>query len=135
MAGGDLRTKRGSATLNKGNKPQDILLTPALETHLPSLEKDIGPIPANRSDLRYTKARMRNVLETALAKTKVKLRRYDARHTFISWLAEAGVPLAEIRAIAGHIEIRTTMRYIHLSPDYLERARQALGGARLQVVR
>ena len=38
------------------------------------------------------------------------------RHTFCSWLAQAGVPLARIQAWAGHSDIRTTMRYSHLAP-------------------
>ncbi len=84
---------------------------------------------------RYTEAGLRIILERQLAKSGLRLRKYDARHTFISRLAEAGVPLPEIQAIAGHVEIRTTMRYMHLAPDYLERARAALGGAGLRVVR
>ncbi|GAA3044430.1 site-specific integrase [Actinokineospora globicatena] len=43
------------------------------------------------------------------------LRRHDLRHTGITWLADAGVPVHVLRVIAGHGSLTTTQRYIH--PD------------------
>jgi integrase len=119
----------------KGHSPREIPLAPELETVLHDIHGDSGPILVSRKGRRYTEAGLRIVLERQLKKSSLQLRKYDARHTFISRLAEAGVPLPEIQAIAGHVEIRTTMRYMHLASDYLERARAALGGAGLRVVR
>jgi len=39
-----------------------------------------------------------------------------ARHTFISRLVQAGRPLPEVAALAGHRDIMMTMRYAHLAP-------------------
>ncbi|MFE7449852.1 tyrosine-type recombinase/integrase [Streptomyces griseus] len=43
------------------------------------------------------------------------LRRHDLRHTALTWLADAGVPVQEARRIAGHGSLTTTPRYLH--PD------------------
>lgn len=43
------------------------------------------------------------------------LRRHDLRHTGLTWMADAGVPVHHLRKIAGHASLTTTQRYIH--PD------------------
>ncbi|MFI0741184.1 tyrosine-type recombinase/integrase [Streptomyces sp. NPDC021100] len=43
------------------------------------------------------------------------LRRHSLRHTGLTWMADAGVPLHVLRVIAGHGSLRTTQRYLH--PD------------------
>jgi len=44
---------------------------------------------------------------------------YTLRHTFISRLVQAGVSLPVVAALAGHQDIRMTMRYAHLAPQHL----------------
>ncbi|MCW8096888.1 tyrosine-type recombinase/integrase [Streptomyces tauricus] len=41
------------------------------------------------------------------------LRRHDLRHTGLTWLADAGVPVHVLRKIAGHGSLITTQRYLH----------------------
>jgi integrase len=43
------------------------------------------------------------------------LRRHDLRHTGLTWMADAGVPLHVLRKIAGHGSLATTQQYLH--PD------------------
>ncbi|WP_067476434.1 tyrosine-type recombinase/integrase [Actinomadura hibisca] len=43
------------------------------------------------------------------------LRRHDLRHTGLTWMADAGVPVHVLRRIAGHGSLNTTQRYLH--PD------------------
>jgi integrase len=38
------------------------------------------------------------------------------RHTFCSHVAMRGAPAKAIQELAGHAELTTTMRYMHLSP-------------------
>jgi integrase len=44
---------------------------------------------------------------------------HDLRHTFCSRLAMRGAPMVDICALAGHRDLRTTMKYSHLSPEHL----------------
>jgi integrase len=48
------------------------------------------------------------------------------RHTFISRLVQAGRPLPEVAALAGHRDITMTLRYAHLAPSHLRAGIQAL---------
>ncbi|MET8140413.1 tyrosine-type recombinase/integrase [Sphaerisporangium sp. NPDC005288] len=43
------------------------------------------------------------------------LRRHDLRHTGLTGMADAGVPVHVLRKIAGHGSFSTTQRYLH--PD------------------
>lgn len=42
---------------------------------------------------------------------------HDLRHTFASHLAMGGVPIPVIQNMLGHTDIKTTMKYAHLSPN------------------
>jgi integrase len=44
------------------------------------------------------------------------------RHTFCSHLAMRGAPARAIQELAGHADLRTTQRYMHLSPAALDAA-------------
>ena len=51
---------------------------------------------------------------------------HTLRHTFISRLVQAGRPLLEVAALAGHRDIKMTLRYAHLAPSHLRAGIQAL---------
>jgi site-specific recombinase XerD len=55
---------------------------------------------------------MRRVARKAQVKPGVHI----LRHTFCSHLAMRGVPARAIQALAGHQDLSTTQRYMHLSP-------------------
>lgn len=48
-----------------------------------------------------------------------ELRIHDLRHSFASFLVNAGRSLYEVQALLGHSDIRTTSRYAHLSRERL----------------
>lgn len=48
------------------------------------------------------------------------------RHTAASWLVQNGTPLPFVQMLLGHKDIRTTMRYVHLSPDHAREATDSL---------
>jgi integrase len=54
---------------------------------------------------------------------------HDLRHTYGSWLGEAGVPPKQIAALMGHKTLRSVERYIHETEARFEQARAALGAA------
>lgn len=68
----------------------------------------------------YTCAEVNRLLQRAALKAGVTdICVYTLRHTFISRLVQAGVSLPEVAALAGHRDIRMTMRYAHLAPQHL----------------
>lgn len=56
---------------------------------------------------------------------------HTLRHTFCSHLAMRGAPVRAIQDLAGHSELSTTMRYMHLSPATLVSAIDLLNNATL----
>jgi integrase len=51
---------------------------------------------------------------------------HDLRHTFGSWLGEAGVPPTQIAALMGHAGLRSVERYLHATEARFDQARVAL---------
>ncbi|EGT5207343.1 site-specific integrase [Cronobacter sakazakii] len=50
---------------------------------------------------------------------------HDLRHTWASWLIQAGVPLSVLQEMGGWESIEMVRRYAHLAPNHLtEHARQ-----------
>jgi site-specific recombinase XerD len=50
------------------------------------------------------------------------------RHTFCSHLAMRGAPAKAIQELAGHEDLATTLRYMHLSPAARDTAIRLLDG-------
>ena len=55
---------------------------------------------------------------------------HDLRHTYGSWLGEAGVPPKQIGALMGHATLRSVERYIHATEARFDQARDAIEGLR-----
>ena len=55
------------------------------------------------------------------------------RHAFCSHLAMKGAPARSIQGLAGHADLSTTQRYMHLSPAATEDAIRLLDGRRQDV--
>jgi hypothetical protein len=52
------------------------------------------------------------------------------RHTFCSHLAMKGAPVKAIQELAGHTDLKQTLRYMHLSPSVLDAAIALLNPAK-----
>jgi len=70
-----------------------------------------------------------------------KLTRHGLRHTGLTWMADAGVPVHILRKIAGHGALTTTQRYLHPdrqsvinAGDLLERHLLSPSGPQLRVI-
>ena len=51
---------------------------------------------------------------------------HDLRHSYATWLAEAGVPIRSIMALCGHKRIETTLRYANATDAALTDAMAAI---------
>ena len=59
-----------------------------------------------------------------------KGRSHFMRHTFVTHLAESNASPRVIQELAGHTELKTTMRYMHMRNDAAHEAIAALEGDR-----
>ncbi|MFV8750337.1 tyrosine-type recombinase/integrase [Nannocystaceae bacterium ST9] len=53
---------------------------------------------------------------------------HTLRHTFCSHLVMTGAHMLEVKTLAGHADLETTMRYMHLAPEALHGAMHRLQG-------
>lgn len=74
-----------------------------------------GEIDAEGKPVELTDARQRVVFHTL-------------RHTFASWLAQAGTPMYTLAQLMGHADMKMTQRYSHLAPDNMQAATLMLQG-------
>ena len=66
--------------------------------------------------------------DTARTQAGLKdVRMHDLRHSFASFLVNAGCSLYEVQKILGHASVTMTQRYSHLSQDSLLRAAEHAG--------
>ena len=81
----------------------------------------------------FTCVQINRPLQRAAVKAGVSdLCLYTLRHSFISRLVQAGVSLPEVAALAGHQDIRMTMRYAHLAPQHLRNSIAILEARRIE---
>lgn len=71
---------------------------------------------------------IRNMFLWILKKARIEnFRFHDLRHTAASHMVMAGINLLTVKEILGHAKLDMTLRYAHLSPDYMKAAVEVLG--------
>jgi integrase len=63
----------------------------------------------------WPRTAFRPAVAAALGRSDIRV--HDLRHSYASWLVQAGVGLYQISALLGHTDPATTARYAHLEPD------------------
>ena len=81
--------------------------------------------PGFRLILRDTK------LNEGITDPRDKVVFHTLRHTYASWLVQAGVPLYTVQRLMGHKSIIMTQRYAHLAPDQGGETARLLSGIKL----
>jgi hypothetical protein len=79
-------------------------------------------------DYRITRDRVIKAVRGAQRVAGIEQGVHILRHTFCSHLAMKGVPARAIQELAGHADLSTTQRYMHLSPAATEDAIRLLDG-------
>ena len=123
------------ADLTKGKKTLEVPVNDAAKSALEEMRR----ITRAKSDFVFAAGKshitdVKNPFKTALKRAKAQLveaekreaadalkgfRFHDLRHTAASWLAMGGAGLPAIQKFLGHASIKMTLRYAHLSPDFL----------------
>jgi integrase len=116
---------KGQVTSPKGGRlryvPLTVRLAAALKTHRHLRAKRVlHQDDAARSPL--TQKIVQDWMKRAARRANVKPGVHILRHTFCSHLAMKGAPARAIQELAGHQDLGTTQRYMHLSPSAIDSA-------------
>lgn len=100
--------------------------------HTESVKRNDGTTTAS---IRKMRVDSNTAWRAALKRAGIEdFRFHDLRHTWASWLIQAGVPLSALQEMGGWESIEMVQRYAHLAPNHLtEHARQidAIFGSRV----
>lgn len=111
----DLRRGVALIPTAKGGPPREIPFAHAAAAWKRLVKADaLGP---------FSKGSARKSLRLACKKAKVPpFRIYDLRHSYLSAVRKAGADLSDVQALAGHSDIKLTLRYAPTITGKLQRA-------------
>jgi integrase len=120
----DLHQRVLTVPVSKSGRPRHICLSDAAVDIFNGLDRSadiawVFPNPKTGKPL----ANLHNAWDNARRRAGLgDVRLHDLRHSFASFLVNAGHSLYEVQTLLGHQSPRMTMRYAHLSPQSLIRA-------------
>ena len=114
----------GHVTLPKHDKIRQVPMTSRLAQALREHRHLKGPrVLYKDRGVALTRQTIRDWLGVACRRANVRYRSpHCLRHTFCSHHAMRGAPARAIQELAGHSDLKTTQRYMHLTPAALEGA-------------
>lgn len=124
--------------IDKGTKGKRARLVPLIEEIRPIVQQLIEKVGTDNADGRLFTGPRGGRISTAVLRDATHwddvvsrlgyehLRRHDLRHTGLTWMADAGVPVHHLRKIAGHGSLMTTQRYLHPNQDSVTDAGELL---------
>jgi integrase len=115
---------KGQVASPKGGRERYIPMTPRLATALREHRHLRGPRVLYRDDgLPLTEGMVQGLIRRAAKGAGLYNNGpHMLRHTFCSHLAMRGAPARAIQELAGHADLTTTQRYMHLTPAVVESA-------------
>ena len=116
---------QGQIDTPKSGKTRRVPMTARLAVALQAIRHLRGPRAFYQRDGKLISANtLRSWMQRAQARAGLPLTSgvHILRHTFCSHLAMRGAPVRAIQELAGHADLSTTMRYMHLSPASLNQA-------------
>jgi integrase len=116
-------TWKGHTTVPKGGRARCVPMTRRLAAALKEVRHVRGPYVLSQEDGQpLTQKIVQVAMKRAARKANVLPGVHILRHTFCSHLAMRGAPARAIQELAGHKDLATTQRYMHLSPAAVEGA-------------
>ncbi len=109
----DARTKSG--------KWRHIPLTEGAMIALDALPKDGQYVVPRMTPASLSRACLKDIARAGLDGSL-----HTLRHTYISHMVMAGVPIRTVQKLAGHSSVAVTEKYSHLAPDYLQKAGRSI---------
>jgi site-specific recombinase XerD len=111
----------------KGNKDRDVMLSPVLLYTLRQYWKGNRPqrwlFPGYGPDKPISPKSVFLMIRNAAARAKITktVSPHTLRHSFATHLLESGTDLRTIQLLLGHADIRTTIIYLHVSQQHLQK--------------
>ena len=114
---------KGHLTVPKGGRLRYVPLTKRLTEALRQARHLRGPrVLCDEQGHPHTQKVVQVMMRRAARRANVKPGVHILRHSFCSHLAMRGAPARAIQELAGHEDLATTQRYMHLSPAAIEGA-------------
>ncbi|MEJ2851952.1 MULTISPECIES: tyrosine-type recombinase/integrase [unclassified Saccharothrix] len=115
---------RSGGLVDKGTKGKRARIVPLIEEIRELVQRRIAATDGTKDARlfvgprggRITTAVLRDATHWDDVVTKLgfdRLKRHSLRHTGLTWMADAGVPVHHLQRIAGHGSLTTTQRYLH----------------------
>jgi integrase len=127
----DLERRSWRIPISKSGKARHVPLSDdvvSILNRLPRLDYCAYVVPNPKTQLPYNSV-FRSWDSARKAAGLPEVRMHDLRHSFASFLINAGRSLYEVQNILGHSQLNTTQRYAHLSQATLLDATNAASGA------
>jgi integrase len=114
---------KGHVTVPKGGRLRYVPLTRRLTEALRQARHLRGVrVLCDKRGQPFTQKVIQVTMRRVARRANVKSGIHILRHTFCSHLAMRGAPARAIQELAGHQDLETTQRYMHLSPAALDAA-------------
>ena len=133
----DIDLERGYVTIQKGKSDaarRSLLLTNAsrdvLSERLQTPGRWVFPSAKNPGEHIGQHQRLHSA---ALKKAGVSFVLYDCRHTFATRAVERGMELPKLMAILGHSNLRSIMKYVHMTQAHIDDGMRKFEAATLAV--
>ena len=123
----DLKNRKIMVTNTKNNESRVIPINRTLYQELLMMPRSKGKEYVFSAGNRLPFGDVKKGFSAAVKKAEIKdFRFHDLRHTFGSHKMMQGVNLKTVQQVLGHKDIKMTMRYSHLSPEYVQDAMERL---------
>lgn len=123
----DLENKKVTVRNTKNNETRVIPINKTLYQELSILSKNPGSEYVFSNGKGHPFGDIKKSFSSALKRAKIEdFHFHDLRHTFGSHLVMQGIDLKTVQQVMGHKDIKMTMRYSHLSPEYVQEAMERL---------